>query len=305
MAQPAGAIAGQRTHVALWFAVVVFAYYYKVLFCGFLGDVIGADCVCETSVRGISTNHWFEIIVYAPLLWLALHQVNADVFDDLALDPDDRRRRRLQRLVGEFAIALVIYGAGIHIANVIEIYSRVGQGIESGEVYRLIYFLDEDVSHYVQFVPLFFVIGWFIIHDRLPHPDHATLALLLGVGHGVERAVGIIEGSKWFLGPATVLWLGAAALVRARRFNGVAATVRDDFFFRYAVAFCLAFPVAQLAYLAEVGSFTSPSELRDSESVVIATGAMLLTLIGTAVLAASERWWNPHRGSVAGPTPND
>jgi hypothetical protein len=281
-----GATFGGRTHAIGWFAVVVFAYYYKAVLVGFAGGVLGIDWLGGTMIHGISTNHWIEIIIYCPLLWLALHQVNEDVF------AFDRGRRRL---IGDFAIAIVIYGTGVHIANVIEIYSREQQGIHDGSVYNLVYFLDEGFSHYLQFVPLFFAIGWFVINDRPRLGTHSTLALFLGAGHGVERAIGIIEGGKWFLGAPTVVWLASAAWMRGRKLRQFGVDPRDDFFFRYAISFCVTLPVAQLAYLGRFGSFTQPSKLADSGARLTAIGVIALTVIGTFALVASERWWNPHR----------
>jgi hypothetical protein len=274
-----------------WFAVVVFAYYYKAVLVGFIGGVLGVEWLGGTLIRGISTNHWIEIVIYCPLLWLALHQVNDSVFGS------DRARRRL---IGEFAIALVIYGTGVHIANVIEIYAREQRGIHEGDVYNLVYFLDEGFSHYLQFVPLFFVIGWFVIHDNPRLGVYPTVALFLGASHGVERAVGIIEGGKWFLGAPTVVWLGIAAWIRRGRLRRLGVDARDDFFFRYAFSFCVTLPIAQLAYLGRFGSFAQPSKLADSGARLMGIGVIVLTVVGTCALAASERWWNPRRRRAVG-----
>ena len=298
MGDVAGSVERQRRAVG-WFAVVVFAYYYKAVLCGFLGGVLGIEAPGGTLIRGISTNHWIEIIVYCPLLWLALHQINQNVFGDPPGSPDRTAHER-RRLIGEFAIALVIYGSGVHIANVIEIYSREQQGIQQGEVYDLVYFVDEGMSHYLQFVPLFFVIGWFVIHDPPGRSMYPTIALFLGVGHGVERAVGVIEGGKWFLGPPTLLWIGAAAAIRRQRLRRAGFDARDDFCFRYALSFCVTLPIAQLLYLGRYRSFTQPSGLGESRMRMMAIGAIVLTLAGTCVLAASERWWNPRHRPPAG-----
>ncbi len=288
---PAEVATRVRTRWVVWFGVVVFAYYYKAVLCGFLGHTLGIDAICLTWIRGISTNHWIEIVVYCPLLWLALHQVNADVFGDVPREPLAHRRHQRRHLVGEFAIALVIYGTGVHIANVVEIFSRERQGLTDGEVYELVYFLDEGVSHYIQFVPLFFVIGWFIVHDRPGRVGHPALAVFFGVGHGVERAVGIIEGGKWFLGPPTVVWLSAAVLLR-RRSVGAEAAGRE-FFVRYAVAFCLSLPVAQAAYYGRFGSFDQPSGLGDGRLAQVAIGAIVLTAVGTVVLTTLDAQRRP------------
>jgi hypothetical protein len=294
MGDTGGAVDG-RVHAIGWFAVVVFAYYYKAVLVGFLGGVLGYEALGGTLIHGISTNHWIEIIIYCPLLWLALHQINENVFDVQCGNEQARRVNARRRLIGEFAIALVIYGTGVHIANVIEIYSREQRGIEQGDVYSLVYFLDEGFSHYLQFVPLFFVIGWFIIHDRPRLGVFPTVALFLGAGHGVERAVGIIEGGKWFLGAPTVVWLGSAAWIRRRHLGRLGVDARDDFFFRYAFSFCVTLPIAQLAYLGRFGSFAQPSKLAASGAHLMAIGVIVLTVIGTCALVVSERWWNPHR----------
>ena len=291
MGDAGGGVDG-RAHAIGWFAVVVFAYYYKAILVGFIGGVLGAEWLGGTLIHGISTNHWIEIIIYCPLLWLALHQVNENVFDRTGGANAQRR------LIGEFAIALVIYGTGVHIANVIEIYSREQRGIEQGDVYNLVYFLDEGFSHYLQFVPLFFVIGWFVINDRPRLGVYPTVALFLGAAHGVERAVGIIEGGKWFLGAPTVAWLGTAAWIRKRHLSKLGLDARDDFFFRYAFSFCVTLPIAQLTYLGQFGSFAQPSKLADSGARMMGIGVIVLTLIGTTALIASERWWNPRRRAV-------
>ena len=295
-----GGRVGGHSHAIGWFGVVVFAYYYKAVLVGFAGGVLGIEWLGGTLIHGISTNHWIEIIVYCPLLWLALHQINENVFDVEFGSALDRRANARRRLIGDFAIALVIYGTGVHIANVIEIYSREQRGIEQGDVYNLVYFLDEGFSHYLQFVPLFFVIGWFVIHDRPRLEVYPTVALFLGAGHGVERAIGIIEGGKWFLGAPTVVWLGAAAWIRRCRLRRLGIDARDDFFFRYAFSFCVTLPIAQLAYFGRFGSFAQPSKLADSGAHLMAIGVIVLTVIGTCLLVASERWWNP-RGRRAMP----
>jgi hypothetical protein len=277
-----------RTRATIWFGVVVFAYYYKALFCGLIGHTLGFEAICFTWIRGISTNHWIEIIVYCPLLWLGLHMVNNDVFGNVPTRAEALRRHRRSYLVSEFAIALVLYGTGVHIANVIEIFSRERAGLEDGSVYDLVYFLDEGISHYLQFVPLFFVIGWWIINDRPGRTEHSWIALFFGVGHGIERAIGIIEGGKWFLGPPTVAWIALAALIRWKR---VGSRARHEFFFRYAVAFCISIPIGQLAYYTRFGSFAQPSGLGEDRLTEVGLGGVVLTVAGVATLSLADRWW--------------
>ena len=285
-----------RTRATAWFGVVVFAYYYKVIVFGFGGEVLDIAVLNDTWIRGIDLNHWIETVMYCPLVWFALHQVNADVFGDPPIDPAAMRHRHAQT-ISDCAIALFLYGTGLHVANVIELSSREQNGVDSGDVYDLVYFLDEGLSHYLQFVPLFFVIGWFVVYDRPGRLRHASLAVFFGVAHGVERAIGIIEGGKWFLGAPTVLWLGLAVVLRERRVGRIAF---DEFFVRYAVAFCITLPIAETAYRIQVGSFGQPSSLDRGLVVEVVVGAIALTLIGTAVAL----WWGrPRALRRTGPRP--
>jgi len=275
-----------HSRMVTWLAVVVFAYSYKLVLVELLPDALGYNGVSRTLIRGIDVNHWIEIIIYYPLVWLALHEVNENLFGV------DRSHRRL---IGEFAIAMWVYGSGVHIANVLELYLREQRGIHQGEVYKLVYFFDEDFSHYLQLLPLFFLFGWFVINDRARIGVYPTIAILLGVGHGVERSFGTIEAGKWFLGVPLMVWLSFAAWARKRRLSQLAIDARDDFFFRYALSFAITLPVAQLAYFGQFGSFRQPSNLGNSDDHLMAVGVVVLTLMGTGVLVASERWWNPHR----------
>lgn len=278
-----------RTRATAWFALVVFARLYTGLLNDFLGRIVGLEFISFTWIHGIPSYLWIEIIFYGPLMWLALHQVNADVFGDLPTEPEALRRHRRRQFVGEIAIAILIYGVGVHAADAIEVLSREREHITEGAVYELVYFLDEGLSHYIQFVPLFFVMGWILIHDRPGRTAHATIALFLGVAHGVERAVGIIEAEKWFLAPAVVIWMGTAAWLRWRAVGPAAA---GEFFFRHAVAFCLTVPVTAAAYYGWFHSFPPPSGLNDSELVQMAAGAVALTVAGTALVTGADRWWH-------------
>lgn len=277
-----------RTNVYLWFAVVIFAYYYKAFLCGLLGNVLGIEFFCFTWFHGVSPNHWIDVLIYCPLVWFALHQVNTDVFGDIPGDGAGLRRNRRLHLIGEAAIALVIYGMGIHATNVIEIYAREQAQLAEGGLYDLIYLMDEVVSHYLQNVPLFFVIGWFVIHDRAGRTGHSVLAVLYGVGHGVERTFGFIEGTIWYLGPPMVAWMAVAACLRWRKGGSAAAS---EFFFRYAVSFCIALTVSQIAYFLRFRSFDQPSGLTDGQVAQIAAGAFVLTGLGTVALVSAEAWW--------------
>jgi hypothetical protein len=280
----------------VWFGVVVFGYYYKAFVFGFVGPVLGVDQLNETWIAGIDLNHWTEILVYCPLLWFALHQVNADVFSVVPEDPERSRRHARARTIGDFAVAIALYGTGVHIANVIELYSRQRAGESSGDVYELVYFLDEGLSHYLQFVPLFFLIGWFTLHDRAGRVEHSTLAVAFGVGHGVERAIGVTEGGKWFLVAPALVWFGWAVSVRLRR---AGRSALDEFFVRYSLVFIVTLPAALATYRIGIGSFDQPSSLPHRWGVAVGVGASVFTIVGSVIVLAGLRW----AGAIRQPDP--
>ena len=280
-----------RTRTFLWFGIVVFGRLYTVLLCDLAGRVLGVDALCYTWFLNIPSYLWVELIVYGPLMWFALHQVNTDVFGDVPTDPATLKTHRRRQLVGTAAIAVFFYGVGVHVADTVEVFAREHEDITSGAVYDLIYFIDEGLSHYIQFVSLFFVVGWFLIFDRQGRTGRRRLALFFGAAHGVERGLGVVEGEKWFLGPAVFAWLFAAAWLRWRR---VGTAAIDEFFFRYAIAFLVLLPTSQAVYGLRFGAFTPPSALPDGEYAQVVVGAVALTVLGTAAIIALDRGMRSH-----------
>ena len=274
--------------------MIVFGRLYTVVMCDIIGRLLGFDAVAYTWIHDIPTYLWVELIVYGPVMWFALYQVTTDVFGDIPSDPSELRRHRRRQFVATAAGAAYLYGVGVHVADTIEVFSREHEGITEGRAYELVYFIDEGVSHYIQFVSLFFVIGWFVIFDRAGRTAHASLALFLGAAHGVERGLGTIEGEKWYAVPVLVLWVAGAARLRHRR---VGRDAFGEFFFRYALVFVAMVPVSQIAYGLWFGGFEPASAFDDAEYVQLALGAAALTLAGTVAAHAADRWTRVHAGS--------
>ncbi len=273
--------------MGLWFGIVVFARLYTVLLCDVADDLIGIDWFCDTWFQNIPVYLWVELVVYGPIVWFALYQVNADVFRDPPPEPDALRRHRRRRLIGAAAAAIFLYGVGIHATDTLEVLDRE-QGIgPEGAAADLVEFLDEGLSHYVQFGALFFLLGWFVLFDRVGRTVNVRLALFLGVAHAVERSVGIVEGQKWLTGPAVMVWLVVAVWLRRRRIGG---EVLREFFVLYAIAFVAMLPIALGAYYLWFGSFTSPSELPDDQYAELAAGVIAIGVVGAAAALAGGRF---------------
>ena len=276
-----------RTAAVAWFAVVVFGRLYTVTMCDIPSRVFGFDGLCRTWIHGIPTYLWVELIVYGPLMWFALHQVTTDVFGDVPTEPIALRRHRRIKFAATAGIAMFVYGVGVHVADTIEVFSRERMGVTDGEVYELVYFIDEGVSHYIQFVSLFFVMGWFVLFDRTGRRTHRYVALFLGAAHGVERGLGTTEGEKWYLTPVVVAWVVVAAWLRHHR---VGPAAFEEFFFRYAVVLAVMMPACQVAYFLWFDGFQPPSEFGDADYAQLAVGAVALTVVGTGAAIGVDRW---------------
>lgn len=283
--------AGGRVRVEWWLAIVVFGRLYTVLLCDVPERVFGVDWFRTTLIDRIPVYLWVELLLYGPIMWLALTRLNTAVFAELPLGGHARRTRQRQRFVGYAACAGFLYGVGIHAADIVEVYSREHAGIAEGDVYELVYYLDEGLSHYVQFVSLFFLLGWFVLWDRPGRSTIHRLVLVLGAAHGVERSLGVVEGEKWFLGPAMAAWLLVAAWVRWRRVGGGAA---DELFVRYAVVLAVTLPVGQALYFARYGAFTPPSSLSGRDYTQLAVGAVALTAVMTVLVLAAAHALRSH-----------
>ncbi len=129
--------------------------------------------------------------MYCPVLFFSLYYANRIIFRENKESPSEEFHNYLshkwRKHIGAFAIGLNlctsscssprsyrfylttrsishIDGMGIHAsANPIEIFSREQDNIDlTSRTYTLIHFMDENLSHWIQFIPFFFAIGWCI-----------------------------------------------------------------------------------------------------------------------------------------------
>ena len=291
--------------LVVWFTATCLAYYYKPLMCGGVVDSLGAGGFCDASVRGISMNQWAEIVLYCPSMWLGLHLSKRDVFEGARVHRGERHSLQRQELAADLGIALLLYGYGLHVANVIEIHSRRDARITSGSVYDLTYFLDEDLSHYVIQLSLFFVLGWLIAYDRPDRVEGATVALLIGVAHGVERGVSFVESGKSFFVLPVLSWFVFAVVTRWRRHDRNWRRCSKDFFCRYTFSFCVMLPITVAWYRVAFDSFTQPSRLLPPQVPVLGFGMVALTVLGSVVaVVVSSTLHRPSTRSPGGTAPD-
>lgn len=117
---------------------------------------------------------------------LALNYLNNAIFSN------NDSTHPICKWVGQLLCLIFAYGHGIHITNTLEIMAREN-GIAYGLIYDQIWWLDEELSHWIQFVSFFSLITWFILHDGLDIQQDAFMVVLTGILHGVDRGVGFIE----------------------------------------------------------------------------------------------------------------
>ncbi|MFK7808421.1 MAG: hypothetical protein AB8F74_11520 [Saprospiraceae bacterium] len=276
--------ASESKSLIWWMIVVCFAYHYKVIACGLFGKMLGFEFICHTLIHGVTSNHWFEQLVYAPFLWYAFYRIICITFgpgENEVLGPKVRKLKT----AAFFMLAMFIYGIGIHFTNTIEIYSRVYLGITDGALYDQVYWVDEQLSHWIQFFFFFLLFAWLIVHDRLDRTHGGYAAVFTGLLHGLERAIGVIEGDSPYIALVFGVWIVIACVIRWGRHDRDFPRVWQDFFFRHGLTFGLSMPVALCFYYFVFNGFVQPSAMGDEAWLVIAfvaifTGGGFLLAVG-------------------------
>jgi hypothetical protein len=268
--------ASESKSLIWWISYICFGYHYKVIICGFFGKTLGYDWLCHTLIQNVTSNHWFEHLVYVPILWYAFYRIIIIVFGPLDGEMLSKKVQRL-KTIAMFLLVGHIYGYGMHFFNTTEIYSRVYLDIDSGPLYDQIRWVDEQFSHWVQFFFYFLLFTWLIIYDRLDRVQGGYLAIFTGLIHGLERAVAVIEGDSPYLALVLGLLLLSGCVIRWKKHNYDFPRAWKDFFFRHGVAFGISMPLAIFLYQWVFNGFIQPSEMGDTAwYVVVFVGAFAL-----------------------------
>ncbi|MFK8008435.1 MAG: hypothetical protein AB8H03_18905 [Saprospiraceae bacterium] len=222
-------------------------------------------------IHGVTSNHWFEQLVYIPILWYVLYRMIIVVFG-----PHQRevlaKSVQTKKVIALFFITMYIYATGIHFTNTLEIYSRVNLGIDSGPLYEQIFWIDEVLSHWIQFFFYFLFFAWLIVFDRLDRIDGNYIAIFTGLLQGLDRAIGVIEGDNPYSALVFGLWILIACIIRWNNHKRDFARVWKDFFFRHGLTFGISMPVGILSYHLIFNGFVQPSSMMDSAWKVVVFG---------------------------------
>lgn len=118
----------------------------------------------------------------------------------------------------------------------------------------------------------------------------------MGVGHGVERAVGVIEGNNWFLAVPVAFWMLFVAFSRSRNFSHNLSLLKRDYFFRHSLSLAGGMIITQIFYFVLFGSLQiQPSEMGMGIWMPYAL-SFLIVVFGSAMVFYGEylvenRYW--------------
>jgi hypothetical protein len=167
--------------------------------------------------------------------------------------------------VSLFLIGIFLYGHSMHMtANAINTYSTEIQNYRAiipNDTYSLIYFLDEDLGHWLLYFGLFGILGLWTYKSNIVS-DRLGSAFMCGALAGIAYAVAIVESSQPWLGPILSVWLfccNVAAL--KRQGQTLKNTWRSNPMMQYTTMVAIFILVGMVVYFLVMGSFVEPSQL--------------------------------------------
>lgn len=164
-----------------------------------------------------------------------------------------------------FLIGIFLYGHAMHMtANSINTYSTEIQNYRAiipNDTYALIYFLDEDLGHWLLYLGLFGVLGLLAYKSNIVG-DRLGSAFVCGALFGIAYAVAIVESSQPWLGPVLSLWLlGCNVVALKRRGLALRNAWQNNPMMQYTTMAAIFILVGMVVYLITMGSFVEPSQL--------------------------------------------
>ena len=159
-----------------------------------------------------------------------------------------------------------LYGQAMHLtANAINTFSteiRDYRAVLPADTYALIFFLDENLGHWLMCLGLFGVIGMWAAHCPLFLPGHRCFTALPGLVSGVGSALAIIESSHPWIAPLGALYLFLCCCFWAQK-RGL--SICDAWPGNPLIEYCLSNAAATILtmglYFWYFGSFVEPSVL--------------------------------------------
>jgi hypothetical protein len=155
---------------------------------------------------------FIDLVITAPFFLLISLAIHAVIFSG---KPPNKSYWASLVLIG-----VLLYGHSMHMtANAINTYSteiKNYRDIIPNDTYSLIYFLDEDLGHWLLYLSLFGLLGLWTWSCRLEISKFSSL-LVCGSLFGVAYGIAIVESSQVWLAPLLTIWLFGCNLFIARK----------------------------------------------------------------------------------------
>lgn len=209
----------------------------------------------------IRTTDMIDLLFLSPFYLVMLLFFNHKVFSG--------QRESNLYLVGLGLMGLTLYGQAMHLTgNTINCFgTEIRNYLDQipSDMYQLIYFLDEDLGHWIFYAGMFGSLGVWMIADlpdsALPHPGWKVASLAGGL-FGLSYAVAIIESSHPWIGFLAAVWLLGCSIWGSRRYGlGWQHRWKQSIWVQFGLAAALMLVIGELAYAGWVGGFIQPSQL--------------------------------------------
>lgn len=199
---------------------------------------------------------FLDLLILAPFYLIILLALQANIFAA-------RTSRSFWLALG--MIGVFIYGHAMHLTgnaiHTFAIEARSYRSLLPEDLYNLIYFLDEDLGHWLIFGGLFALLaiwGSQAVPAILLHWTDVLLGIILGASY----AISIVESSQPWLGfVAAALLLGVVFHKASWRLRRFASTWRADLLWRVLLVTALSLVLVEVMYAVVAGGFIQPSQL--------------------------------------------
>jgi hypothetical protein len=161
-------------------------------------------------------------------------------------------------------IGILLYGHSMHMtANSINTYSteiKNYRDIIPNDTYALIYFLDEQLGHWLLYVGLFGLLGMWTWSCDIESSKLGSL-LICGGLFGISYGIVFIESSQVRLAPIFVIWMLGCAFFTARKRNQLFLNLmKASPMFQFTTIAAIGILIGISVYFLITGGFVEPSK---------------------------------------------
>eukprot|EP01119_Soliformovum_irregulare_P000530 TRINITY_DN10370_c0_g2_i1.p1 TRINITY_DN10370_c0_g2~~TRINITY_DN10370_c0_g2_i1.p1 ORF type:complete len:292 (-),score=75.94 TRINITY_DN10370_c0_g2_i1:140-1015(-) len=196
--------------------------------------------------------------------------------------PITKNSKIWQRWISLLLITSFLYGHAVHLtADTIHTYmthSNDYTALVPDDFHKLIDFLDEDVGHWMQFIPLFLLLGSWISFNDVNLCDRQLFAFpfasnwftfSMGIIMGMSVSFSTIEGGCVFLGILGAAFLSLATCLKALTHREKNLKWRDDLLIQFGSGFIFGTFIGLYSYWFFVGDLLlQPSVIFNLKSIL-------------------------------------